>query len=176
MALSANDAYSAGGSRGRRGRSRGRRGALSEINVTPLVDVMLVLLIIFMISAPLLTAGVPVELPKTEAGPMQDQHEPLTVSIRADGQVFIQEEAVAFAALAPSLARQAGGAANRPIFVRADGRASYAVVAQVMAAISTSGFSTINLITDTGGPSSGGAPGAAPPAPSPAPRPAPATP
>lgn len=167
MALSANDAYSAGGGRGRRGRSRGRRGALSEINVTPLVDVMLVLLIIFMISAPLLTAGVPVELPKTEAGPMQDQQEPLTVSIRADGSIFVQEAPVAFAALAPSLARQAGGAVGRPIFVRADGRASYAVVAQVMAAISTSGFSTINLITDTGGPSSGGRP-TAPAAPPPA--------
>jgi biopolymer transport protein TolR len=120
MALSAHDAFNAGGG-GRRRRGRRGRGALAEINVTPLVDVMLVLLIVFMISAPLLTVGVPVELPKTEAGAMQDQNEPITVSIRADG------------------------------------RAPYAIVAQVMAALSTSGFTSINLLTDTGGPSSGGA-------------------
>ena len=153
MALSANDAFAAGGGSRRRRRRRGR-GALSEINVTPLVDVMLVLLIIFMISAPLLTAGVPVELPKTEAGAMQDQSEPLTVSIKADGAIFVQENPVAFANLAPRLKAVADNQ-KRPIFVRADGRASYAVVAQVMASLSTSGFTSINLITDTGGPSSG---------------------
>ena len=157
MALSAHDAFSAGGGGGRRRRyGRGRRGALSEINVTPLVDVMLVLLIIFMISAPLLTAGVPVELPKTEAGAMQDQSEPITVSIRQDGQIFVQEQEVAFAGLSPRLKAMSGGDGKKPIYVRADGRASYAVVAQVMASLSTSGFSSINLITDTGGPSSGG--------------------
>src|SRR4249919_1650157 len=102
MALSANDAFAAGG-RGRR-----RRGTLSEINVTPLVDVMLVLLIVFMISAPLLTAGVPVELPKTEAGSLQDQSEPLTVSIRADGQIFIKEDEVPFGNLSPRLKELAG--------------------------------------------------------------------
>src|SRR6201746_360935 len=97
MALSANDAFAAGG-RGRRRRrgGRGRRGALSEINVTPLVDVMLVLLIVFMISAPLLTAGVPVELPKTEAGAMNDQSTPLTLTIRADGSIFMQASEVPF--------------------------------------------------------------------------------
>ena len=157
MALSSHDAFSApGGSRRRR--SRRSRGALSEINVTPLVDVMLVLLIIFMVSAPLLTSGVEVELPKTEAGAMEDQNEPLTVSIRADGSLFIQEDATPFSSLAPRLRAMAGDDAKRPIYVRADGRASYAIVAQVMAALSTSGFTTINLITDTGGPSSGGEP------------------
>lgn len=154
MALSVHDAFAAGRRRGRRG--RGRRGALSEINVTPLVDVMLVLLIIFMISAPLLTAGVPVELPKTEAGAMQDQPEPLTLTIRQDGRIFIGEAEVAFASLAPTLKAVPGDAAQRPIYVRADGEAPYAIVAQVMASLSTSGFSKINLITDTGGPSSGG--------------------
>ena len=154
MALSANDAYSAGGSRRRR--SRGRRSALSEINVTPLVDVMLVLLIVFMISAPLLTAGVQVELPKTEAGAMQDQTEPLTVTIRADGRIFLGEQEIPFASLSPQLKAAAGEGTERPIYVRADGRASYEVVAQVMAGLSTSGFTKINLITDTGGPSSGG--------------------
>ena len=157
MALSANDAFAAGGGRGRRRRGgRGRRGALSEINVTPLVDVMLVLLIVFMISAPLLTVGVPVELPKTEAGSLQDQSEPLTVSIRADGAIFVKEDPVPFASLAPRLHEMAGPDTTKPLYVRADGKAAYAVVAQVMAALSTSGFTAINLITDTGGPSSGG--------------------
>ena len=155
MALSANDAFSAGGRRGRRRGRRGQRGTLSEINVTPLVDVMLVLLIIFMISAPLLTAGVPVELPKTEAAAIQDQSEPLTVSIRADGSIFLQETPVAFEGLSGALQSLGGAGFDKPIYVRADGKAPYAVVAQVMAALSSSGFTKIGLITDTGGPSSG---------------------
>ena len=156
MALSTHDAFAAGGGGSRRRRrGRGRRGALSEINVTPLVDVMLVLLIVFMISAPLLTAGVPVELPKTEAAAIQDQTEPLTISIRPDGTMFVQDDQVVFAQLTPRLKAMAGDT-KKPIYVRADGRASYAVVAQVMAALSTSGFTSINLITDTGGPSSSG--------------------
>ena len=166
MALSANDAFAAGG-RGRRRRGRSRRGTLSEINVTPLVDVMLVLLIVFMISAPLLTAGVPVELPKTEAGSLQDQTEPLTVSIRANGQIFVKEDEVPFSSLAPRLHEMAGPDRTKPIYVRADGRASYAIVAQVMASLSTNGFTSINLITDTGGPSSGPKPATPPPAPEP---------
>src|SRR5580693_9187031 len=99
MALSVHDPFQAGRRRGR----RGRRAALSGINVTPLVDVMLVLLIIFMISAPLLTVGVPLQLPKTEAGAMQDQTEPLTVSIRADGTIYLNETSVPFATLSPAL-------------------------------------------------------------------------
>ena len=153
MALSANDAFNAPGRRGRR-RNRRSRGALSEINVTPLVDVMLVLLIIFMISAPLLTAGVPVDLPKTEAAAVQAQKEPLSVSIRADGTIFVGERQTPFSSLSPTLRAEAGSNSAKPVYVRADGRASYAVVAQVMAALSTSGFTSINLITDTGGPSS----------------------
>jgi biopolymer transport protein TolR len=159
MAISSNDAFGAGGGARRRRRSaRGRRGTLSEINVTPLVDVMLVLLIVFMISAPLLTVGVPVDLPKTEAGALQDQTEPLSVSIRADGSLFVQEDPVPFSGLAPRLKEMASGDGKKPIYVRADGKASYAVVAQVMAALSTSGFTSINLITDTGGPTSGDKP------------------
>jgi len=143
-------------SRRGRGRRRGRsRRALSEINVTPLVDVMLVLLIIFMISAPLLTAGVPVNLPKTEAGAMNDQQEPLTLTIRADGTIFMQASEVPFADLAPRMKALAGIGFNKPVYVRADGRAPYAIVAQVMASLSSSGFSQIGLITDTGGPTSG---------------------
>lgn len=154
MALSAHDAFAAGGGRRRR-RGRGRRGALSEINVTPLVDVMLVLLIIFMVSAPLLTAGVPVELPKTEAGAMQDVPDPITISIRPDGALYVGDQPVPFSSLSPRLTAMATDR-TRPIYVRADGKASYEVVARVMASLSTSGFTSINLITDTGGPSSGG--------------------
>jgi biopolymer transport protein TolR len=140
----------------RRGRRRGRgRRALSEINVTPLVDVMLVLLIIFMISAPLLTAGVPVELPKTEAGALSNQSQPLTVTVRADGSIFLQNQEVDFARFAPTMKAMSDAGYDKPIYVRADGRAPYAVVAQVMASLSASGFKSIGLLTDTGGPSSG---------------------
>jgi biopolymer transport protein TolR len=124
MALSIHDPFQAG----RRGR-RARRGQLSEINVTPLVDVMLVLLIIFMISAPLLTVGVPLQLPKTEAGAMQDQTEPLTVSVRSNGDVFLNDSQVPFSALSPALRQMTEAGFKKPIYVRADGRAPYAVVA-----------------------------------------------
>src|SRR6478609_5070625 len=138
MAISSNDAFGAGGGSRRRRRSgRGRRGTLSEINVTPLVDVMLVLLIIFMISAPLLTVGVPVELPKTEAGAMSEQTEPLTISIQKDGKLFLQETETPFSDLTVRLQGLAGNGFDKPIFVRADGAAPYAVVAQVMARLST---------------------------------------
>jgi biopolymer transport protein TolR len=141
---------------GRRGRRRrGRRSALAEINVTPLVDVMLVLLIIFMVSAPLLTAGVPVELPKTEAGAMNEPSEPLFVSVRADGRIFIQETETPFSELAPRMRAIAARATDKPVYVRADGKAPYEAVARVMASLSTSGFTSIGLVTDTGGPSSG---------------------
>ena len=116
---------------------------------------MLVLLIIFMISAPLLTAAVPLELPKTEAGAASGQEKPITVSIQRDGAVFIDEQPVAFSDLGPRLQARAGSTYDKPIFVRADGRSPYAVVAQVMASLSTSGFFKIDLVTETGGPSSG---------------------
>ena len=156
MALSAHDPYSAGRRGGRR--RRARRAALSEINVTPLVDVMLVLLIIFMVSAPLLTAGVPVELPKTEAGSLNEQTQPLTVTIREDGRIFVQETETPFGDLAPQMRALAKTGFDKPVYVRADGKAPYEIVARVMASLSTSGFSQIGLITDTGGPSSGAKP------------------
>jgi biopolymer transport protein TolR len=139
------------GGRGRRRRSR--RATLSEITVTPLVDLMLVLLIIFMISAPLLTVGVPVDLPKTEAAAVNEQAEPLTISIQRDGRLFLQETETPFSDLGVRLTAMAGNGFDKPIFVRADGAAPYAIVAQVMARLATSGFTSINLITDTGGPS-----------------------
>ena len=140
------------GGGGGRGRRRARKKPLSEINVTPLVDVMLVLLIIFMISAPLLTVGVPVELPKTDASAVETNNEPLTVSIDQQGAIFIGDGETSFDDLATRLLTDAGGAeqaGERPVFVRADGRAPYQAVARVMARLSASGFTKLNLITDT---------------------------
>ncbi|CAN5315209.1 ExbD/TolR family protein [soil metagenome] len=134
-----------------RGRRRPKKRPLSEINVTPLVDVMLVLLIIFMISAPLLTVGVPVELPKTEASAVPTDNTPITLSIDKDGAIFIDRDEVAYDALIDRVATAAGEAKKdeKPIFLRADGRAPYQAVARVMARLSASGFTKLNLITDT---------------------------
>jgi biopolymer transport protein TolR len=148
MALSAG--IGGGSGSGRRRGGRAKRGALSEINVTPLVDVMLVLLIIFMIAAPLLPAGVEVELPKTEAGAMKDTSEPLTVTVQKDGSIYVLEDPATYDQLAPRLRAMTGGDGQRPIFVRADAAAPYEAVARVMAKLSISGFTRINLITDTG--------------------------
>ena len=133
-----------------RGRRRARKRPLSEINVTPLVDVMLVLLIIFMISAPLLTTGVEVELPKTEAAAMNAVNEPVVVTIGREGEIFVGESAVAWDDLIPRVS-EAGGADARdnPVSVRGDGRAPYQAVARVMARLSAAGFTQLNLITDT---------------------------
>jgi biopolymer transport protein TolR len=146
MALSATDAFSH--SHGRR-RRRGRRGALSEINVTPMVDVMLVLLIIFMVSAPLLTVGVPVELPRTEAGALEEQAEPLTISVREDGSTYLGEEPAPYEALGARFAEIARSTPDRPVYVRADARAPYGRVAQVMARLQAAGLTSVGLITDT---------------------------
>ncbi|MFN3931839.1 MAG: ExbD/TolR family protein [Brevundimonas sp.] len=133
-----------------RGRRRARKRPLSEINVTPLVDVMLVLLIIFMISAPLLNVAVPVELPKTEASAMNSVDEPVVVTIGQDGEMFVGESAVAWDDLLTRVA-EAGGpeARDKPVSVRGDGRAPYQAVARVMARLSAAGYTRLNLITDT---------------------------
>jgi len=136
------------GGGGRRGRRRSRRAALSEINVTPLVDVMLVLLIIFMISAPLLTSGVKIQLPKTEAAALKDEGDPLTVSIDDKGNLFINDDPATYAQLAPRLMAMSNGQTDKPVYVRAAGFASYDIVAKVMAKLSTSGFVKINLLTE----------------------------
>ena len=139
-----------GGSSGGRGRRRARKRPLSEITVTPRVDVMLVLLIIFMISAPLLTVGVPVELPKTEASAVETSDKPITVSIDKDGAIFIGEGEVRWENLAIRVAEEGGDKArDKAVFIRADGRAPYQAVARVMARLSASGFTKLNLITDT---------------------------
>lgn len=137
----------------RRGRRRGRARPMAEINVTPFVDVMLVLLIIFMVAAPLLTVGVPVELPKTAAGALpSESEEPLTVTITAEGGVEIQTTGVPRNELVPKLRAIAAERSSDQVFLRADGAVPYALVMQVMGALNAGGFSNVGLVTDTGGP------------------------
>ena len=141
---------------GRRRRHRGRAVAMSEINVTPFVDVMLVLLIIFMVAAPLLTVGVPVELPKTAASALPtEQEEPLTITMTSDGRLLIQNADVADADLIPRLRAIAAERTSDKVFLRADGAIPYARVAQLMGALNAGGFTNIGLVTDTGGPTFG---------------------
>jgi biopolymer transport protein TolR len=140
-----------GGSRRRR--QRGGARPMSEINVTPFVDVMLVLLIIFMIAAPLLTVGVPVELPKTAANALPtEQEEPLTVTITADGGLAIQTTPTSDDELITKLRAIAVERADDKIFLRADGTIPYERVMQVMGALNAGGFSSIGLVTDSDGP------------------------
>ena len=139
---------------GRRRRRRGSSRPMAEINVTPFVDVMLVLLIIFMVAAPLLTVGVPVELPKTAAGALPvDQEEPLTVTITAEGAVQIQTTETPRDQLIVRLRGIAAERESARVFLRADGAVPYAQVMQVMGALNAGGFSNIGLVTDIGGPS-----------------------
>ncbi len=142
-----------GGNGRRRGRRRGRAQPMAEINVTPFVDVMLVLLIIFMVAAPLLTVGVPVELPKTAANALPgDNEEPLTVTLTADSRVQIQTTDVAREDLIGKLRAIAAERTSDRVFLRADGAIPYAQVMQVMGALNSGGFSNVGLVTDTGGP------------------------
>jgi biopolymer transport protein TolR len=142
-----------GGGRSRSGRHV-RRKPMAEINVTPMVDVMLVLLIIFMVAAPLLTVGVPIELPKTAAAPLPTEaEEPLTIALTADGQILVQNQGVARAELIPLLRAVAEERKSGKIFLRADGAIPYEGVMQVMGALNASGFHDIGLVTEQGGPS-----------------------
>ena len=129
-------------------RRRGRRPALmSEINVTPFVDVMLVLLIIFMVSAPLLTVGVPIDLPDTQAKAMNADTQPITVSVNNEGKVFLQETEVPIEEVVPKLQAIAKTGYEERIFVRGDKAADYGTVMKVMARISAAGFKNIGLVT-----------------------------
>ncbi|WP_122465568.1 MULTISPECIES: ExbD/TolR family protein [Brevundimonas] len=144
-----------------RGRRRPKKRPLSEINVTPLVDVMLVLLIIFMISAPLLTVGVPVELPQTDASAIETDNEPISVSIDRIGTIFVGESETSYDDLIGRVSADGGdNATDRPVFVRADGAAPYQAVARVMARLSAAGFTKMNLVTDTAPTGEGGLRGA----------------
>ncbi|WP_294620513.1 protein TolR [uncultured Roseovarius sp.] len=141
------------GGSGRRRRGRGRSRPMAEINVTPFVDVMLVLLIIFMVAAPLMTVGVPVELPETAANALPgEEEEPLTVTVTADGVVMIQTSEVAREELVAKLRAIATERDSTRVFLRADGAVPYADVMQVMGALNRGGFGNIGLVTDTGGP------------------------
>lgn len=137
-----------GPSGARAGRRRRRRALVAEINVTPFVDVMLVLLIVFMVTAPLLTAGVPVELPRTEAKPLPADERPLTITVQADGAIFIQETEIELEGLLPQLAAVAEAGYDQRIFIRADAAASYGRIAEVMAAISSAGYRNLGLVTE----------------------------
>lgn len=120
---------------------------MSEINVTPFVDVMLVLLVVFMITAPLLTVGVPVDLPKTAASRMVGQDEPLVITVRADGAVYIQDTEIELTRLIPRLEAITANKKDTRIFVRGDKAVAYGLVMQVMGSVNLAGFGRVALIT-----------------------------
>ena len=132
---------------GRRSRRRAAR-PMSEINVTPMVDVMLVLLIIFMVTAPLLTVGVPIELPKSEAQQLQGDKEPLTITVDPGGKIFLQDTELQLDEIAPKLTAISKNGYEERIFVRGDRRVNYGVVMRVMGTISAAGFRRIALVSD----------------------------
>ena len=134
-----------GGSR--RHRRSSSHAPVAEINVTPFVDVMLVLLIVFMVAAPLLTVGVPIELPETKAKPLQGDKEPLTVSVKPDGRVFLQETEIDLDTLVPKLQAIAKNGFEERIFVRGDKSVDYGKVMKVMGVLSKAGFKRIGLVT-----------------------------
>jgi len=127
-----------------------RRAVMSEINVTPMVDVMLVLLIVFMVSAPLLTVGVPIDLPQTQAKSLDQDREPLTVSVKLDGGVFLQNSEIKVDELVPKLQAitQARGGLDERIYVRGDRKVDYGTVMRVMGRLSAAGFRRVALVTE----------------------------
>jgi biopolymer transport protein TolR len=127
----------------------GRYRPMSEINVTPLVDVMLVLLIVFMVAAPLLTVGVPVDLPQTQAPPITEPKEPLVVTINNEGKIFIQETEVATDSLVPRLEAITGANPDALIYVRGDKSIDYGRVLEVMSLVSAAGFHKVSLIAES---------------------------
>lgn len=129
-----------------RARGRFKYRPMAEINVTPMVDVMLVLLIVFMVAAPLLTVGVPVQLPEAKSRPLTGDKEPLAVTIDKDGNVFLQETAVALDELVPRLEAIAENGYEERIYVRGDTNANYGAVMQVMARMNDAGFTRIGLV------------------------------
>ena len=134
-----------GGGRGRR--RRGSYVPMSEINVTPMVDVMLVLLVVFMVSAPLMTVGVPVDLPQTDAAQMVGQDEPMVVSVNAKGEVFLQETKITLEQLVPRLVAITQNKKDTRIFVRGDKAIAYGQVMEVMGTVNLAGFNRVALLT-----------------------------
>jgi biopolymer transport protein TolR len=131
-----------------RGGRQGRYRPLAEINVTPMVDVMLVLLIIFMVTAPLMTSGVSVDLPKTNAQPLNSDSEPLTVAIKADGSIFLQDQAIDIGDLVAKLQAIAKNNPDRRIFVRGDKDLAYGRIMEVMGTITQGGFTKVALLAE----------------------------
>jgi biopolymer transport protein TolR len=134
---------------GRRGRRR-RAPVMSDINVTPFVDVMLVLLIVFMVSAPLLTVGVPIELPQSQAKALSQDNEPLTVSVTVDGKVFLQDKEIPVEDLIPKLkaiSEARNGSLNDQIYVRGDTKVDYGTMMKVMGRLSAAGYHKVSLVT-----------------------------
>jgi biopolymer transport protein TolR len=135
-----------------KGIRRSRRRAMAEINVTPFVDVMLVLLIVFMVTAPLLTVGVPVDLPKTRAQTLGQDREPLSVTVKRDGRVFLQNTPIEQDQLVERLKAIASNGYDQRIFVRGDKAVDYGRVMEVMGLLSAAGFTHIGLVTDVAKP------------------------
>src|SRR6516225_3232468 len=152
-----------GGVSGNRHRLAGRYRPMSEINVTPLVDVMLVLLVVFMVAAPLLTVGVPVDLPQTQAPPVTEPKEPLVITINSEGRIFIQDTDVPSESLVPRLGAITGNNPDALLYVRGDKAINYGRVLEVMSLVSSAGFRKVSLIAvppkgTTARPASGTAP------------------
>jgi biopolymer transport protein TolR len=138
----------AAGGGGRRRRRARQAAAINEINMTPFIDVMLVLLIIFMVAAPMMTAGVPLDLPQTKAAPLNSDSTPVTLSIKATGQVFLGEAELTDEAIVGKLAEAAKSGFDERIFVRGDKRVDYGRVAQVMSIVTTAGYKRVALVTE----------------------------
>jgi biopolymer transport protein TolR len=134
-----------GGGRRRRGR---RKGPINEINMTPFIDVVLVLLIIFMVAAPLMTVGVPLDLPQTSAAPLNVDAKPVTISIKETGQVFLAEAELTDAEIVPKLTEVAKQGFDERIFVRGDRRVDYGRVAKVMSIVTGAGYKRVALVTE----------------------------
>ena len=135
-------------------RRRSRRGAMrpmSDINVTPFVDVMLVLLIVFMVTAPLLTVGIPMELPKTEAKALGGEKEPLTISVTKQGKIFIQDKEIGLDELVPKLVAISKNGYNERIYIRGDQESLHGKISEVMGKISSAGFKRLAIVTDAKG-------------------------
>jgi len=147
MGMSAAGASGGGRRRGRGGR---RANVMAEINVTPMVDVMLVLLIIFMVSAPLLTVGVPLDLPQTQAKSLDNDKEPLTLSVNLKGDVYLNDTQIAVDELVPKLKAitDARNGLDERIFVRGDKKVDYGTVMKVMGRLSAAGFRRVALVTE----------------------------
>ena len=140
-------AIAQGGGGGRRGRRRATKRPMADINVTPMVDVMLVLLIVFMVAAPLLTVGVPIDLPQTRAKELNTESKPITISVTPAGDLYIGDTPVAIDGLIDAITAQAANGTDERIYVRGDQTANYGAVMKVMGVLSAGGFSKIGLIT-----------------------------